>query len=173
MVQPTLFRFARRFAPIRTVLDRRQRSGYPNRDPRGVLEDLIARHGGKGKWFAAAKTAGYLDIALDCASDPEAVSATLTPAAPDFPDRDPAFAAQVALHAISHPLYGRGFGANPLHIDEVIDHVMASSRQINRTTWAMAEIKQMADRLAGDDFMSRRRRIMLSEIEATARGDCA
>jgi len=32
---------------------------YPNRDPRLVLEDLIALHGGKGKWFATAKTAGF------------------------------------------------------------------------------------------------------------------
>ena len=35
---------------------------YPDRDPRRVLEDLMAHHGRKGKWFAAAKTAGYLDI---------------------------------------------------------------------------------------------------------------
>ena len=45
---------------------------YPDRDARLLLKDLIALHGRKGKWFAAAKTAGYLDIALDCAADWEA-----------------------------------------------------------------------------------------------------
>ncbi|GAA6202898.1 hypothetical protein [Aquicoccus sp. SU-CL01552] len=146
---------------------------YSNRDPREVLENLIALQSRKGKWFAAGKTAGYLDIALDCASDPEAVPATLMRAARDFAGRDPAFAAQVALHAISHLLHGRGFDANPRDIDEASDHLMASSRQINKTDWAIAELNQMADRPAGDDFMSRRLRIKLSELQAAARGDGA
>ncbi|MEI2686318.1 MAG: hypothetical protein V9G14_08650 [Cypionkella sp.] len=44
---------------------------YPDldarRDPRGPDRDAT---GPKGKWFAAAKTAKYLDIALDCAAQP-------------------------------------------------------------------------------------------------------
>ncbi|MDX2484257.1 MAG: hypothetical protein QNK42_11430 [Pseudodonghicola sp.] len=146
---------------------------YPDRDPRGALVDLIALHGRKGKWFAAAKTAGHLDIALDCASDPEAAPATLIRAARDFAGKDPAFAAQVALHAISHLLAGRGFDANPLDIDDAICHLMTACRKIDRTAWATAELHQMANRHAGDDLMSKRLRIKLSELEATTRGDCA
>jgi len=145
---------------------------YPDRDPRGVLEDLIERHGRKGKWFAAAKTAGYLDIALDCASDPEAAPTILIRAARDFAGKNPAFAAQVALHAISHLLDGRGFDANPLDIDDAIGHLMTACRKIDRTGWAIAELNQMANRPAGDDFRSRRLRIKLSELETAARGDC-
>ncbi len=32
---------------------------YPHRDPHGILLDLIARSGQKGKWFAAAKDVGW------------------------------------------------------------------------------------------------------------------
>jgi len=142
---------------------------YPDRDPRGILEDLIALHGRKGKWFAAAKTAGYLDIALDCASDPEAAPATLIRAARDFADKNPAFAAQVALHAIAHLLAGRGFDAIPLDIDEAINHFMAASRQIDRRAWGMAELRQMADRQAGDDLMTRRLQSRLFELETAVR----
>mgnify|MGYP006959935309 CR=1 FL=1 len=141
---------------------------YPDRDPRGILQDLIALHGRKGKWFAAAKTAGYLDIALDCASDPEAAPATLIRTARDFASKDPAFAAQVALHAIAHLLAGRGFDAAPLDIDEALGHLMASSRRIDRTDWAMAELRRMADMHAGDDLMARHLRARLSEFETAA-----
>lgn len=60
-----------------------------------LLEDLIETQGSKGKWFAAAKTAKYLDIALDCAAQPDAAPATLIGAARDFVIKEPAFAAQV------------------------------------------------------------------------------
>jgi hypothetical protein len=73
---------------------------YPDLDARRILEDLIETQGSKGKWFAAAKTAKYLNIALDCAAQPDAAPATLIRAARDFAIKEPAFAAQVALHAI-------------------------------------------------------------------------
>ena len=41
---------------------------YPDRDRRQVLLDLIEARGQRGKCFAAAKDAGFLDIALVCAS---------------------------------------------------------------------------------------------------------
>ena len=42
---------------------------YPNRDPRGILLDLIGvdDEDEPGHWFAAAFRSGYADIALDCA----------------------------------------------------------------------------------------------------------
>jgi hypothetical protein len=82
---------------------------YPDRDARALLEDLIALHGRKGKWFAAAKTAKYFDIALDCAADHEAAPSTLIRAASDFAIKEPAFAAEVALRAVEHLLAGRGY----------------------------------------------------------------
>ena len=37
---------------------------YPDRDRRQLLLDLIEARGERGKWFAAAKDASFLDIAL-------------------------------------------------------------------------------------------------------------
>jgi hypothetical protein len=48
----------------------------------------------RGKWFAAAKDAGFLDVALLCARDYAAEPATLVRAARDFADKEPKFARQ-------------------------------------------------------------------------------
>lgn len=105
---------------------------YPERDSRTMLEDLIALHGRKGKWFAAAKTAGYLDIALDCAKDPDAAPATLIRAARDFEVRNPVFAAEIALQAITHLLAGRGYDPNPADLDGAVDHLIAACARLDR-----------------------------------------
>ena len=57
---------------------------YPDRDRRQVLLDLIEARGETGKWFAAAKDAGLLDVALLCARDHATEPATLVRAARDF-----------------------------------------------------------------------------------------
>ena len=62
---------------------------YPDLDARRILKDLMESHGSQGKWFAAAKTAKYLDIALDCAAQPDAAPATLIRAARDFVIKEP------------------------------------------------------------------------------------
>jgi hypothetical protein len=142
---------------------------YPDRDARALLEDLIALHGRKGKWFAAAKTAGYLDIALKCAADREAAPATLIRAARDFEVRNPAFAAQVALHAVMHLQAGRGYEASPLDVDVAVDHLMTASRRIDRTEWAVEQLRRLADKDNRDDLMMRRIRQRLAADEAGSR----
>lgn len=142
---------------------------YPDRDAREILESLIALHGRKGKWFAAAKTAGYLDIALDCASDHGAAPATLIRAARDFADENPVFAAQVALRAVAHLLAGHGFDASPVDIDKAINHIVATSQRIDGRAWILDELRQMAKRYAGDDPMASRLRARLSEVETVVK----
>jgi hypothetical protein len=138
---------------------------YPDRDARALLEDLIALHGRKGKWFAAAKTAGYLDVALECAADVEAAPATLIRAARDFSAKNPAFAAQVALHAVVHLLAGRGYDAGPLEIDAAVDQLMAASRRMDRTDSAIAELRRLANQDGRTDPMTQRLRLRLKMIE--------
>lgn len=138
---------------------------YPDRDPRAILEDLMALHGRKGKWFAAAKTAGYLDIALACAADHEAAPATLIRAARDYTQKDPAFAANVALHGIAHLLAGRGFEASPRDIDDAVTHLMAATRQIDCTSWALDQLSRLADDPSAEDLMVRRLRRLIAHLE--------
>ena len=81
---------------------------YPDRAPRQVLLDLIALRGEEGKWFAAAKDAGYLDIALACALTGDTEPKTLVRAARDFAETEPEFSFKVALVAIKALLEGKG-----------------------------------------------------------------
>ena len=143
---------------------------YPDIDPRKILEDLIETQGSKGKWFAAAKTAKYLDLALECAAEPEATPGTLIRAARDFAIKEPAFAAHVALHAISHQLAGRGYDASPLDIDEAVDHLMAASTRIDRVGWATQELRRLAASMASDVHMMQQLRAGIAAFDAFSEG---
>jgi len=138
---------------------------YPDLDARRILDDLIATQGSKGKWFAAAKTAKYFDIALDCASHYDAAPATLIRAARDFKLKEPSFAAQVALHAIAHLLAGRGYEMTPLDIDDAVEHLMIASVRIDRVGWTLQELKRLAAGMASDVRMANRLRDHIARLE--------
>lgn len=81
---------------------------YPEVPPRQILIDQMAQ-GPKGKWFAAAKEAGFLDLALQCADHPTAVPSTLVRAVRDYHDKNPEFALTVAVLAVGNILNGSGY----------------------------------------------------------------
>ena len=118
---------------------------YPNRDRRGIQLDLIESRGEKGKWFAAAKDAGFLDVALDCAAEHSADPATLVRAARDFRDTDPRFATAVGLLAVRHLLVGGGYDPVVSEASEAVRHLLAAASRIEAADWARQEL----DRLAG------------------------
>ncbi len=91
---------------------------YPAIDKRKILTDLIERVGHKGKWFAAAKTAGYLNIALECALSEESDPNTLLRACRDFADKDFEFALNVGIQGIIRLLTGTFYDeVRPLDIE--------------------------------------------------------
>jgi hypothetical protein len=116
---------------------------YPDRDPRSILEDLMGLYDAKGKWFATAKTAGFLDIALDCAADTAVEPATLIRAARDFTTKDPTFAAMVALQAIAHLLAGRGYEAIPSDLDAAASHLLAATTKLDQVGWALQTLRRL------------------------------
>lgn len=142
---------------------------YPDLDARQILKDLMESHGSQGKWFAAAKTAKYLDIALDCAAQPDAAPATLIRAARDFAIKEPAFAAQVGLHAIAHLLAGRGYEPSPFDIDEAVGHVMAAAQRIGQEDQVLRELKRLAANSAVDVRMSGRLQSCIADLEKSVR----
>jgi len=71
---------------------------YPHRLPESILTDLIeSEPGSLGKWFAAAKDAGLLVIALSLAKNHPTDPKTLTRAARDFVVKQPQFAMACGL----------------------------------------------------------------------------
>ena len=116
---------------------------YPGKDRRQVLLDLIQARGNKGKWFAAAKDAGFLDIALECARTGEAEPKTLLRAARDFQERNAEFALHVALHATKILLGGGGYEPSTADICEACDHLIAAATRLGRLPWAKTELEHL------------------------------
>lgn len=125
-------------ATYRALTDR-----YPTRDPRLILQDLIATHGEPGKWFAAAKDAGFLDLAIDCARSYDADPVTLARASRDFAARQPAFALETGLLAVDGILRGRGRDPTSIELNMALDAVVAAASAANCSDWAMDQIRRL------------------------------
>ncbi|NQU21304.1 MAG: hypothetical protein HQ567_08485 [Candidatus Nealsonbacteria bacterium] len=119
---------------------------YPDRDPRQILVDLVEHHGNPGKWFAAAKNSGFLDLATQFASDLGAEPATLIRAARDFAEKEPEFAANVALCAIRQLLAGRGYEATTLDILQAHNHLITAAISIGQADQARAAVETLIAR---------------------------
>jgi len=116
---------------------------YPDRDRRKMLLDLIESRGDKGKWFAAAKDAGFLDVALECAATRGADPSTLVRAARDFCEKEPRFAASVALLAIGHLLGGGGYDPPLSDAKDAIEHLFAAAKRVGVSGWAHQELARL------------------------------
>ena len=123
---------------------------YPERNPRQVLLDLIKKTGNKGQWFAAAKSAGYFDIALDCAHSSNTEPSTLIRAARDFADTEPRFSLGVALCTIDTLLLGGGYDPIPLDIINAFEYLMNAAIKLDCVDWAMAEVEKMVSHFSSD-----------------------
>jgi hypothetical protein len=83
---------------------------YPQVPKETILRDLVASQPGQeGKWFAAAKDAGFFELAIELANRGPTDPRTLIRAARDFaPDR-PAFALASGLAALQAIANGWGY----------------------------------------------------------------
>jgi hypothetical protein len=129
---------------------------YPDLDARRILEDLMDTHGTRGKWFAAAKTARFLDIALDCAAHHDAAPATLIRAARDLKLKEPGFAMAVALQAIRHLLEGRGYEPSPIDIDDAVEHLMVAAARLDEVDQARQALQRIAGTALSAGLMAER-----------------
>ena len=83
---------------------------YSHKQPEEILRDLVASTpGAEGKWFAAAKDAGLFDVAIELATRSPTDPRTLTRAARDYAEKQPAFALAAGLAALRWISLGRGY----------------------------------------------------------------
>ncbi len=132
-------------APTYLAIYRETARRYPGRDRRQLLLDLIAARGERGKWFAAAKSAGYLDIARECARSFDVDPATLVRAARDFSAKEPGFALEVSLNALERLVASEGFECEPLLTQQAADHSLAAAARIGRQLWVRQKITELAE----------------------------
>jgi hypothetical protein len=124
---------------------------YRERDRRQVLLDLIVTRGERGKWFAAAKDAGFLDVALVCARDYAAEPATLVRAARDFAAKEPKFAAEIGLLALERLLNGGGYDPEVSLVQEAFGHLMGAASRIGARDWARQQAQRLVDGASSPD----------------------
>ena len=141
---------------------------YPERNRRQLLLDLIKTRGDKGKWFAAAKDAGFLDIARECAALHNADPSTLVRAARDFCGEETRFAATVALFGVTHLLTGGGYDPPVSAINEAVKHLFVAARQIGAVGWAHQNLGRLVASpcIPGREIFQQTAKVALSRYDA-------
>lgn len=105
---------------------------YPKRDPAGILIDLARSSGETGRYFAAAKDAGFHDLALGFAEAGRTDPRTLSRAARDLAEKNPAFAYKVGKLALERFLQGYGYEVTPLDVLDAYRHFVNAAGKIGR-----------------------------------------
>jgi hypothetical protein len=119
---------------------------YPRRDPERILIDLVETSQERGKWFAAARQAGYLDIARECARSGLVEPKTLVTAARDSLPADPAFSYEIALRALDLMVKGYGYDLAVIDIKPAFDILFEAADALSVGEWAEASVRELLDR---------------------------
>ncbi len=130
---------------------------YPARPAADVLDDLVkTTPGEEGKWFAAAKGAGLFDRALELASRTPCDPKTLTRAARDFTDKEPAFAVGAGLLALHWLVEGYGYEITSAHVRDAYSHTMEAAEKAGAVDATRERIRGMvAAEIFGERFVTR------------------
>ena len=119
---------------------------YPQIEPKAILADLVAgTPGEKGKWFAAAKSAGLLAEACELARISPCDPKTLTRAARDFAASKPEFARSVGLAALQWILRGHGYDLTSQHVADALSHTLEAARYHGTEADTVRMIKLLID----------------------------
>jgi hypothetical protein len=106
---------------------------YPEIEPDRLLADLIASTPrDEGKWFATAKSLKRFDLAIDLAWRSPCDPKTLTRAARDHLENQPAFSAEVGLAALHWIAQGHGYELTALDVREPYRYAMEAAQRIGQ-----------------------------------------
>ncbi len=120
---------------------------YPHKNPADILSDLVkSEPGAEGKWFAAAKDAGFFDVAIELARRSPTDPRTLTRAARDFAVKRPEFAIAAGLAALSWMARGYGYELTGLDVHAAFDAVMQAAAGMGMDDQQIkAQVREMID----------------------------
>ena len=119
---------------------------YPMKDKSQILSDLIATTPGEdGKWFATAKELGFYDLALELANRSPYDPKTLTRAARDYLDPEPAFALGSAIAALCWLSDGWGYEVTSIDVAEAYDRAMDAAARLNRVDDVTNQMRQLVE----------------------------
>jgi hypothetical protein len=119
---------------------------YPEKDKSQILADLIATTPGEeGRWFAAAKEIRLFDLALELANRSHCDPKTLTRAARDYLDAEPAFALGSAMVALRWLGEGWGFEVTSADVVEAYDRALDAAARLNKIDDVTDKIRQLIE----------------------------
>ena len=119
---------------------------YPAKDKSQILADLIATMPGEeGKWFAAAKDLKLYELALELANTTPCDPKTLTRAARDYLDTQPAFALGSALAALRWLSEGWGYEVTSADVVEAYDRAMDAASRLNNIDDVTGQILRLVE----------------------------
>ncbi len=119
---------------------------YPMRDKSQILADLIATTPGEeGKWFASARQIKLFDLALELANRSHCDPKTLTRAARDTLDTEPAFALGCAMAALRWLSEGWGYEVTSADVVEAYDRAMDAASRLKKIDDVSGQIQQLVE----------------------------
>jgi hypothetical protein len=105
---------------------------YPDKPRTVVLSDLVQlTPGDEGKWFAAAKDARLFDEAIALANRAPCDPRTLTRAARDFIEKNPAFAVEAGLAAFRWIVKGYGYEITSADVWATYTHTINAAANVD------------------------------------------
>ena len=125
---------------------------YPGRDPKKILLELATSGGDAGRWFAAAKDAGLLDLALEFANTGRTDPRTLSRASRDLLKMDARFCLEVGRLAIQRILEGHGYELTGIDVLDAYHHFMAAAQSLGNAAEARVDVLAIAKKQPGAAF---------------------
>jgi len=130
---------------------------YPHKEPADILRDLVAgTPGDEGKWFAAAKSVGLYDEAIELANRTPCDPRTLTRAARDMEATEPRFAIEAGMAALRWLVKGYGYDITGLDVWKAYDHTMKAAENRGCRPETFERIRKLvAGGVFGENFVSK------------------
>lgn len=130
---------------------------YPHKRPAEVLKDLVAATpGSEGKWFAAARSAGLHEEAIELANRSPCDPRTLTRAARDTADTEPRFAVEAGVAALRWLVAGYGYEITGLDVRDAYDCAMKAAGNAGCAPGTLTRIRELvAAEGSGERFVTR------------------
>ena len=130
---------------------------YPHKESEELLADLVeTTPGDEGKWFATAKELGLFDEAIRLANRAPCDPKTLTRAARDFADGNPAFAVEAGIAALRWLVEGYGYEVTGADVWSAYAHTMNAAEKAGRAGEVRDRIRTLvASETYGERFVTR------------------
>jgi len=129
---------------------------YPNKQPADILNDLVAgTPGEEGKWFAAAKSVGLYDEAIELANRTPCDPRTLTRAARDMAETEPLFAVEAGMAALRWLVEGYGYEISDLDVRSAYEFTMTAAKNAGCEHETFERIRNLvASEVPGERFVN-------------------